>query len=168
MWLLTSVWKAVRAMCWLVHAEDPNGVYIPMQPLELTLGSNGPFSISTDAGELVEEYGFAPVKAQLPEIFGKLTDGVITFPTLQEESTTGAMIDYQLWLILNGSRYFAGKNGQFQIVLPSAAASVKAKMQRAVAASNFAHRLNGFHGVKASNKNMRRLLSTPIEVEILK
>lgn len=152
----------------LVHAEDPNGVYIPMQPLELTLGSNGPFSISTDAGELVEEYGFALVKAQLPEIFGKLTDGVITFPTLQEESTTGAMIDYQLWLILNGSRYFAGKNGQFQIVLPNAAASVKAKMQRAVAASNFAHRLNGFHGVKASNKNMRRLLSTPIEVEILK
>ena len=67
----------------LVHAENPNAVYIPLQPLELTIGSNGPFSLSTDAGELVEKYGFDAVYAQLPNIFGKLADGII-FLTFSE------------------------------------------------------------------------------------
>lgn len=145
----------------LVHAEEADGVYIPLQPLELTIGSNGPFSISTDAGELVTEYGYAAVKAQLPEIFGTIQDGVINFPVLEEESSSGTVVQYQLYAVLNGSYYFAGRNGAFQIVLPSAAASVKAKaLSRA---ASFEHRLKGgrfSNAVKPSVKQ-KHLMAKP-------
>ena len=100
----------------LIHAENPNAVYIPLQPLELTLGKNGPFSLSTDAGELVEKYGFDAVYAQLPNIFGKLADG---------------------WVYLGEKAYFGGRNGAFQIVLPGVQAQ---SMKRA---ADFSRRLNG-------------------------
>ena len=121
----------------LVHAENPNGVYIPLQPLELTIGSNGPFSLSTDAGELVEEYGFDAVYAQLPNIFGKLADGVITFPVLEGENSAGNPVNYQTWVYLGEKAYFGGRNGAFQIVLPGVEAQ---SMKRA---ADFARRLNG-------------------------
>ena len=121
----------------LVHAENPNGVYIPLQPLELTLGSNGPFSLSTDAGELVEEYGFDAVYAQLPNIFGKLADGVITFPVLEGKNSAGNPVNYQTWVYLGEKAYFGGRNGAFQIVLPGVQAQ---SMKRA---ADFSRRLNG-------------------------
>lgn len=121
----------------LVHAENPNGVYIPLQPLELTLGSNGPFSLSTDAGELVEEYGFDAVYAQLPNIFGKLADGIITFPVLEGENSAGNPVNYQTWVYLGEKAYFGGRNGAFQIVLPGVQAQ---SMKRA---ADFSRRLNG-------------------------
>lgn len=121
----------------LVHAENPNGVYIPLQPLELTIGSNGPFSLSTDAGELVEEYGFDAVYAQLPDIFGKLTDGVITFPVLEGKNSAEETVNYQTWVYLGDRAYFGGRNGAFQIVLPGVEAQ---SMKRA---ADFARRLNG-------------------------
>lgn len=121
----------------LVHAENPNAVYIPLQPLELTIGSNGPFSLSTDAGELVEEYGFDAVYAQLPNIFGKLADGIITFPVLEGENSAGNPVNYQTWVYLGEKAYFGGRNGAFQIVLPGVQAQ---SMKRA---ADFARRLNG-------------------------
>lgn len=121
----------------LVHAENPNAVYIPLQPLELTIGSNGPFSLSTDAGELVEEYGFDAVYAQLPNIFGKLADGIITFPVLEGENSAGNPVNYQTWVYLGEKAYFGGRNGAFQIVLPGVEAQ---SMKRA---ADFARRLNG-------------------------
>lgn len=121
----------------LVHAENPNAVYIPLQPLELTIGSNGPFSLSTDAGELVEKYGFDAVYAQLPNIFGKLADGIITFPVLEGENSAGNPVNYQTWVYLGEKAYFGGRNGAFQIVLPGAEAQ---SMKRA---ADFARRLNG-------------------------
>jgi hypothetical protein len=121
----------------LVHAENPNGVYIPLQPLELTLGSNGPFSLSTDAGELVEEYGFDAVYAQLPNIFGKLADGIITFPVLEGENSAGNPVNYQTWVYLGEKAYFGGRNGAFQIILPGVQAQ---SMKRA---ADFSRRLNG-------------------------
>lgn len=121
----------------LVHAENPNAVYIPLQPLELTIGSNGPFSLSTDAGELVEKYGFDAVYAQLPNIFGKLADGIITFPVLEGENSAGNPVNYQTWVYLGEKAYFGGRNGAFQIVLPGVEAQ---SMKRA---ADFARRLNG-------------------------
>ena len=121
----------------LVHAENPNAVYIPLQPLELTIGSNGPFSLSTDAGELVEKYGFDAVFAQLPNIFGKLADGIITFPVLEGENSAGNPVNYQTWVYLGEKAYFGGRNGAFQIVLPGVEAQ---SMKRA---ADFARRLNG-------------------------
>ena len=121
----------------LVHAENPNAVYIPLQPLELTIGSNGPFSLSTDAGELVEKYGFDAVYAQLPNIFGKLADGIITFPVLEGENSAGNPVNYQTWVYLGEKAYFGGRNGAFQIILPGVEAQ---SMKRA---ADFARRLNG-------------------------
>ena len=109
----------------IVNAEDPDAVYILPQPLELTLGANGPFSISTDAGEYVAEYGFDAVKAQLPEIFATLKDGVISFPVLTDEREDGTTMNYQLWAVLNGSYYYAGRAGQFKIVLPESYTKVE-------------------------------------------
>jgi hypothetical protein len=136
----------------LVHAENPNAVYIPLQPLELTIGSNGPFSMSTDAGELVEKYGFDAVYAQLPNIFGKLENGVITFPLLQETGSDESTVDYQCWVILNDKYYFGGMSGSFKIVLPSASAEVKAKAKRAAKARKFANSLKGTFGKPSPKK----------------
>ena len=136
----------------LVHAENPNAVYIPLQSLELTLGSNGPFSISTDAGELVEQYGFDAVYAQLPNIFGKLENGVMTFPLLEGETGAGATVQYQLYAILGDSHYFGGMSGNFMIVLPSASAEVKAKAKRAAKAHKFANSLKGAFGKPSPKK----------------
>lgn len=126
----------------LVHAENANAVYIPLQPLELTLGSNGPFSISTDAGELVEEHGFDVVYAKLPNIFGRLENGVITFPLLESQSGS----QYQLYAILGEKYYLGGKSGSFKIVLPGASAEAKANAKRAAMARKFANSLKGTFG----------------------
>lgn len=123
----------------IVNAEVADGVYITPQLLNMDFGY-GDMSISTDAGELVEEYGFAAVYAQLPDIFGKLENGIFTFPTLQGKNSKGDVIDYQLWLSMGGSSYFAGRNSAFTIVLPGVDA-VKAK--RAAAAADFERRLKG-------------------------
>ena len=128
----------------IVNAEDPDAVYILPQDLGLTIGQYGPFSITSDAGEYVSQYGFDAVKAQLPEIFAKLQNGVITFPVLEEEASDGSMVSYQLWVILNGGYYFGGRAGQFKIVLPGASAEAKAEVR----ARNFRARL-------AASKSMR-------------
>lgn len=136
----------------LVHAENANAVYIPLQPLELTLGSNGPFSISTDAGELVEKYGFDAVYAQLPNIFGNLENGVITFPMLDSQTSSGDPVQYQLYAVLGDRYLFGGKTGNFTILLPNATSEAKAKAKRAARARKFASNLKGVFG-KPSPKN---------------
>ena len=146
----------------LVHAENPNGVYIPLQPLELTLGSNGPFSLSTDAGELVEKYGFDAVYAQLPNIFGKLADGVITFPVLEGENSAGNPVNYQTWVYLGEKAYFGGRNGAFQIVLPGVQAQ---SMKRA---ADFARRLNGAKLKNAVKPSKKVLKNKSIKLNLVK
>ena len=124
-----------------IHAEDPKGVYI----LEQYFGSDfgyGAMGIVTDAGDLVAEYGFDAVKAQLPNIFGAVSNGVITFPVLEGTTSSGKTVNYQCYLIMGDGYYFGGRNGLFQIVLPNANASVKAKAQARVKAAEFAHRLH--------------------------
>ena len=146
----------------LVHAENPNGVYIPLQPLELTLGSNGPFSLSTDAGELVEEYGFDAVYAQLPNIFGKLADGVITFPVLEGKNSAGNPVNYQTWVYLGEKAYFGGRNGAFQIILPGVEAQ---SMKRA---ADFARRLNGANLKNAVKPSKVSLKNKSIKLNLVK
>ena len=146
----------------LVHAENPNGVYIPLQPLELTLGSNGPFSLSTDAGELVEEYGFDAVYAQLPNIFGKLADGIITFPVLEGENSAGNPVNYQTWVYLGEKAYFGGRNGAFQIILPGVQAQ---SMKRA---ADFSRRLNGAKLKNAVKPSKKVLKNKSIKLNLVK
>ena len=146
----------------LVHAENPNGVYIPLQPLELTIGSNGPFSLSTDAGELVEKYGFDAVYAQLPNIFGKLADGIITFPVLEGENSAGNPVNYQTWVYLGEKAYFGGRNGAFQIVLPGVQAQ---SMKRA---ADFSRRLNGAKLKNAVKPSKKVLKNKSIKLNLVK
>ncbi|MBQ7987771.1 MAG: hypothetical protein IJ253_04580 [Bacteroidaceae bacterium] len=152
----------------LVNAADPDFVYIEKQDLGLMMGSNGPFSISTDAGELVTERGFDAVKAQLPDIFGKLKDGVITFPVLSEKGQDGSTINYQLWAIMNGGYYFAGRNGAFKIVLPSASAGVKAKVAAERRAKNFEARLQGKQSQKGGMQVKSHIFKTQLHTDFVK
>lgn len=152
----------------LVNAADPDFVYIEKQDLGLMMGSNGPFSISTDAGELVTERGFDAVKAQLPDIFGKLKDGVITFPVLSEKGQDGSTINYQLWAIMNGGYYFAGRNGAFKIVLPSASAGVKAKVAAERRAKSFEARLQGKQSQKGGMQVKSHIFKTQLHTDFVK
>jgi hypothetical protein len=148
----------------LVNAEEADCVYITDQPIGLDFGL-GDMSIMSEGGYYVAKYGMDVVKGaiaggQIPaEIFGTLKDGVITFPTLQEESSSGAMVSYQLWLNMGGSSYFGGMNEAVKIVLPGAKAEVKAKARKLAAAASFARRLGitSFKGVSVKrhmNKNL--------------
>ena len=151
-----------------VNAEDASGVYILDQDIDVTIGQYGPFSIESPAGYYVSQHGFAAVKAQLPEIFGKIQDGVITFPVLEGQSSSGATINYQMWVNMGGNSYFGGRNGQFQIVLPSAAASVKAKFQKRAAAqrkaADFRSRLMG--GVAKASKTINPIKSNKVSARL--
>lgn len=132
----------------IVNAEDPNAVYITPQDLGFDFGY-GAMSLFTEAGYYVSEYGFAAVKAaidaeQLEGVsFATLADGVITFPMHESENSKGDLVQYQIWLGMGESQYFGGRNGQFKIVLPTAAASVKAKAKKRAAVADFACRLHG-------------------------
>jgi hypothetical protein len=91
---------------------------------------------------LVEEHGFDVVYAQLPNIFGRLENGVITFPLLESQSGS----QYQLYAILGEKHYLGGKSGSFMIVLPGASAEAKANAKRAAMARKFANSLKGTFG----------------------
>lgn len=128
-----------------INATDPSGVYILDQSIGLDFGY-GAMSIETDAGYYVSKAGFDAVKAESPEVFGSVNDGVITFPVLQGESSSGNTIDYQIWLNMGGNSYFGGRHGEFKIVLPSAAGAKMAKAKAMAKASSFEMRLYGLNG----------------------
>lgn len=149
----------------IVHAEDPDAVYIFEQSTGLDLG-DGEMSISTVGGEyyayhgddyydMLKQYGY----------FGTLEDGVMTFPSFEEkdEATDEVKYTYQGFVTFAGEdgSYSMGNNGELQIVLPSAV-SVSARK-----AAKFAGNLNAFNknwkksarkGLKAeSNKSFSRI-----------
>ena len=124
----------------VINAEDPNFVYITEQKTGLDLGY-GEISIVSYAGYYIDRYGVDVVKGNYPEWGGTLADGVITLPlvtvTKQDEST----IDVQGFFHDDGY-YYAGTNGDFKLVLPSASANKRA------AASSFARRLQKYSSAK--------------------
>ena len=124
-----------------IHAEDPQGVYIPTQPVGMNFG-DGDISIVSEGGRYVENYGFDLVKAQRPDLLGTLEEGIITFPLIHENTYD---IDYQGITYFGASGYYAGMNGAVTIVLPSALennAKIKAKAETMKKAMQFEHRLN--------------------------
>lgn len=134
-----------------IHAENASAVYILDQPIGLDFGY-GDMSIETVAGYHVATYGFDAVMAETPEEFGTLADGIINFPVFERESSGGTLVNVQVWLNMGGSSYFGGTNGEFKIVLPSAAQSVKAKARSMAKATDFAIRLNGGKAVSSMYK----------------
>ena len=123
----------------IIHAENPNAVYFLTSPLGFDVGY-GPFAIISYGGDDIEYfgekgYGADVVIENFPEDFGKLENGVITLPLIQAQNQDGSPKTYEDgspylfsgYTYMGQSGYYAGKNGAFKLVLPSAAASVKAK-----------------------------------------
>ncbi len=144
-----------------VNAEDPAGVYILNQLTGFNAG-NGEYSIESYGGYLIAQnptVAPADVIAYFAGRFGTLANGEITFPTV----TTKSGIDFQGYLYRDGELvYYGGTTLASKVVLPTASAAVKAKAQRAAAATDFARRLNGhFHqnkSVTAPHAKVKRFL----------
>lgn len=130
-----------------VNATNPSAVYILTQSIGFNLGY-GDMAIATVGGDDIEyfaEKGISAedVIAQYPEDFGTLADGVMNFPVFERTGQDGSTIKYQGYAYDDDGGAYACRNGAFKIVLPSAAANVKAQYKRAAAATNFALRLHG-------------------------
>jgi len=139
----------------VVNAVNPSGVYVPTQATGLDLG-DGEFSIVSVGGDYVEyyasKYTAEEIIAALPQYFGTIVDGVITLPAIARTDSEGNpktdadgnQLYYQGYTYIGTDGYYAGKNGGFKVVLPSA---VTASAKRAAASSRraqeFANRLNG-------------------------
>jgi len=117
------------------------GVYIPIQQIGL-----GEYATGTYGGYMLQNYDFETLFNY--GYFGTLKDGVMTFPVFSRKDDAGnVQFTYQgIFVSPNGASY-AGTNPtaetQLAIVLPSAAASVKAAAKRSANATDFANRLNG-------------------------
>ncbi len=114
---------------------------------------NGEYGIESFGGYLISQNSSAPVAdviADNADKFGTLESGIITFPAIK--LTNGKEI--QGYLYAGGELYYyGGTTLASKIVLPSAAASVKAKAKKRAAASDFARRL--YMGVHA-NKEVKK------------
>lgn len=126
----------------IIHAENPNAVYFLTSPVGLDFGQ-GSISIISYGGDDIEYYvgkGYseAEIIEAMPEDFGKVENGVITLPAIQAQNQDGSPRTYedgspylfQGYTGLGEKYYYAGRNVAFKLVLPSAAASVKAKAKK--------------------------------------
>ena len=138
----------------VIHAENPNGVYIMKQATGIDFGS-GEFYIESEGGDYVayyaSKYSAEQVIAAIPDVFGKVEDGVITLPVLPitDEDGNPTYDDegnakvYQGVIYNDNGAYYACRNGAFELVLPTASAAVKAKARNQAKASDFQRRLEG-------------------------
>ena len=147
-----------------VNATDPEGVYIFEQSTGLDLG-NGLISILSEGGNYYDYYGpdyYDKLKSL--GYFGKLENGVITFPSFESKNDAGEVqYTYQGWASLAGTGdYRMGRNGEWKIVLPEAVSS--AARARAAKANTFARHLNAYKNVdrKQTRKQIKVLMNRMI------
>jgi len=152
-----------------VNATNPSAVYILTQSIGFDLGY-GDMSISTIGGDDIEYYmakyeGIteADVIAAMPQDFGTLADGVITFPVMEYKKSDGTTDTYQGFVYDDEGFDYACHNGAFKIVLPGAANAVKARAASMARATSFESRLKGkayaggdLSAVKKTYKKMTR------------
>jgi hypothetical protein len=119
------------------------GVYITSQQTGL-----GGYAISTYGGYMLQNYDFETLYQY--GYFGTLKDGVMTFPIFSRKDNDGnVQFTYQGMVTTpDAKNYYSGINPtadtQLKIVLPSAAASVKAAAKRSAKAASFAKRLHSY------------------------
>jgi hypothetical protein len=92
-----------------IHAEDPDHVYITTQDVGMAW-SYGEFYMGSLAGYYVAKGASVAEIEAMGDYFGKLENGVITFPA---GSLLIGMEDYG-----NGGLYTTNNNGMFRVVLP--------------------------------------------------
>ena len=125
-----------------VNATDAEGVYIQQQSLGMDWGY-GEMQLVSNGARYLAAYEYDVVKGA--GYLGKVTEGVITFPTFTQDS--GAT--YQAILYMGSSGYLAGMNGKMEIVLPGANTFAR---NMAIAKANTTKRemaKKAFSGVKA-------------------
>lgn len=102
----------------IIHAEDPTAVWIETFKTGLSYGTTYVGGeISHQAADLLSQYTVASIKAECPEIFGTLADGIITFnPTFTLNEKTYYTFRF---LFNSGAKAFAtNADGKFKIMLP--------------------------------------------------
>ena len=138
-----------------INATDPDAVYILNQGLGLQYSSYGEISIESRAGYWVSVNGFAVVKEEHPEFFGKLANNEITFPSFETTDDDGNPYTYQGYINLpNGAGWNVGGNGAMKLVLPTASAAARAKAKKDAQATGFALRMKAFK-VKPAKLNKK-------------
>lgn len=124
-----------------VNAEDPEGVFIELQPTGVDWGY-GQISIISWGAYNMDDHDFDELKAE--GFFGTLKDGVITLPKFEHDNGDGTTGYHQGLTVMGGTAYYGG-SGDFKLVLPEAVTDEAAQAQARAnsKARNFAKRLYG-------------------------
>ncbi|MGM9758310.1 MAG: hypothetical protein ACI3ZM_09190 [Candidatus Cryptobacteroides sp.] len=104
-------WDDSKTYYFEIHAEDPEGVWIPMQKTGMSW-SYGMVWIGSDAGYEIVYNGATVADLKGEGTLGSLVNGVITFPV---KSLLIGMEEYKDFGI-----YYANNNGMFRVCLPGA------------------------------------------------
>ena len=152
-----------------VNAEDPEGVYVALQPLGMDWG-DGAMSFESAGAYYLQKYEFDVVKSN--NLFGTLADGVITFPhlsyTYKDNNGEEQTAYWQGNIYVGSSAYDAGASGNIKIVLPSASAGVKAKVAAERRAKNFEARLQRKQSQKGGMKVKSHIFKTQLHTKFVK
>ena len=114
-------WDASMDYYLEINATDPNNVFIKKQALGLDWGY-GMISVESDGAYYMEKYGLTPAQitaALESDVFGKLANGVITFP---EDVFMVSFGDYE---------FYGNHNGAFKLVLPGYAGNAQSAPRKA-------------------------------------
>lgn len=146
-----------------INAEDPEGVYIDLQPTGVDWGY-GMMSFMSWGARFLASYSLEDVKKA--GHLGTLKSGIITLPVYERTLQDGTKSNYQ-GLIADGDGSYYGGSGNFKVVLPSAVtpAARRAAQSQARAAS-FASRLKG--NFKIDRNTRLAKIKTVITCRLLK
>lgn len=96
---------------WVINATDPDYVYVETCHTGFAIGDYGEITVTSQVEyNLQKGVSLAAIKAQKPEWFGTLKDGIITMPA---KSLLISMANYN-----NGGLYYSNNNGLFAVALP--------------------------------------------------
>lgn len=147
-----------------INAEDPDGVYIPVQDIGIDYGY-GAMAIQSWGARYLANYSVEELKAE--GYLGTLKDGVFTLPIFERETNDGTAI-YQGLLYMGTSGYYACSNGAFKLVLPEAvSASARAKAKSMKRAIRFEKNLkkHAFKGYKMSQLRVQANRMAPVKAD---
>lgn len=112
-----------------VNATDPNNVYIETQSTGVDDG-DGEMFVTTYGNYMLDRYDFETLASY--GYFGKLENGVITFPVFSRKNDDGDVTGYHQGIMFQGSSgWYVGPNGAFKIALPGS--SLEVAMKKAAA-----------------------------------
>ena len=159
-------WDASSVYNIEINAEDPEGVYIPVQDIGIDWGY-GAMAIMSWGARYVADNSMDELKAE--GYMGTLKDGVITLPVFERETSDGGTALYQGLVYKGSSGYYAGANGAFKLVLPEAvSASARAKAKSMKRAISFEKKLKKHVASKGSSMKQIRIQANrmaPVKAE---